>query len=259
MSFTFYDMCCRISLSKGIRNDLQSITPALKLNLPGLNTIPSYLHTISSSKKPTRDFILVVTLYLDSRFELWNLRPWYAIVGYLCEQGYSKENTAWNFVNIDSYFSFWKCWPDIIPQREDFDFFLSKPREDFDGTSSWDGPPKNFIQDAASRGRPKRKREKGPRPYTLLGTFPVPLLQSSRPFLLLKSPDQTCYIQPTKSLWKGAPWRRRWRRRRRSRRSSSYRTRGRMTRPPPPRKTKRIRRRPSAATATSRPASTPVG
>jgi len=38
---------------------------------------------------------------------------------------------------------------------------------------------KDFIQDAAPHGRPKRKREKDPRPYTLFGIFPVPLLQSS--------------------------------------------------------------------------------
>ena len=48
--------------SKGIRDDLQAITRPLKLNLLGLNTIPSYLHMISSSKKPTSDFILVVTV-----------------------------------------------------------------------------------------------------------------------------------------------------------------------------------------------------
>ena len=156
-----------------------SYNASFEVEPSGLNTIPSYLHMISSSKKPTRDFILVVTLYLDSQFELWYLRLWHAMVGYLCEQGYSKENATWNFANIVSYFLFWECWPDIIVRRDDFAFFWANRKKILMELRLVDTVHQRILSRTLLLAAGPREKEKKAQDLTL-SLAPFPFLSSSR-------------------------------------------------------------------------------
>lgn len=103
----------------------------------------------------------------------------------------------------------------------------------------------------------KAETHKPSRPLSDISASPTSSIPSSQlpSTILLDSTDQT--PQRTKSPQQGAPWSRRRRRGRPSRRSCSSST----TSPPslPPTTTRLRRRRTSAATASSRPASIPLG